>query len=348
MPRKLSDRARLITDYLRGGSRGLPGPGSILVETTVRCNLRCPMCPRTGAGYPNEEMPDDMIYPLLEEFARLGGDHIYLYGLGEPLLDPRIYEILGRCNRLGLGTVVSTNATLLDGRAREALLDSGCEHLIVGVDGANADTYAYYREGGVYEEVVANIKALAAAKYVRSSEMTLVVQMVRMARNMAEVPEFLEFWKSVPGVDLVRIKDEDIGLPEHAIYEADGHRRENPCHILWRGPMVVRYNGDVFPCYNSAEHGQPLGNLKDKGLEELWNSREIQDMRILHAQGRSSENPLCANCPSGRPRLPFILGAMALKGITVRKLMPIAERFALGRPTLYRESRQISGQVESS
>lgn len=339
MPRKLGDRVRLMASYIRRTATNIPGPGALLVETTSRCNLRCPMCPRTGNDAPSVDMPDTILYPLLEDFAAMGGDHIYLYGLGEPLLDTRIFEIIRRCRDLKVGTVLSTNGTLMDAAARESLLDSGCEHLIVGIDGVTPETYAYYREGGIYHEVVENVRALAAAKFTRSSKLTLVVQLIRMARNMDEIEAFTKFWKNVPGVDLVRIKDEDIGLPDHAIYAADGHLRKNPCHILWRGPMVVKHNGDVFPCYHMASHAEPVGNLRDQTLKSLWSSREMHELRLLHGQSRAHENPHCATCPSARPKLPFILGALALKGVTVRKLLPLAERLALRKPEIFREKR---------
>ena len=343
MPRLLRDRARLMSSYIRGKTYRVPGPSSLFVETTVRCNLRCPMCPRTGSNSPSVDMPDSILFPLLEDFARLGGDHVYLYGLGEPLLDTRIFQILRKCQSHGLGTILSTNGTLLDAPAREELLDSGCDHVIVGIDGVTPETYAYYREGGVYSEVVENVRALAASKIARSSRFTLVVQLVRMARNMGEIEKFLELWKNVPGVDLVRIKDEDIGLPDHAIYEADGHLRENPCHILWRGPLVVKYTGDVFACYHMASHDKPVGNLQSQTLEEIWDSPEMQELRSLHTRNRAGENSHCASCPAPRPKLPFILGAMALRGVTVRKLLPVAERLALQKPGFLREKRPPIG-----
>ena len=76
---------------------GLPGPNGISIETTVRCNLSCPMCPRTGGGYPQQDMDEAILWPVLDDWARLGGDFVFLYGLGEPLLDGRIFDVIRRC-----------------------------------------------------------------------------------------------------------------------------------------------------------------------------------------------------------------------------------------------------------
>ena len=42
--------------------------------------------------------------------------------------------------------------------------------------------------------------------------MQVVVQMVRMERNAGEVEDFLRFWSAVPGVDQVRIKEDETNV----------------------------------------------------------------------------------------------------------------------------------------
>ncbi len=297
------------------------------------------MCPRTGAGYGNHDMPDDMLLPLLEDHARLGGDHVYLYGLGEPLLDKRIFDLLTYCESLSLHTILSTNATLLNAHRRERLLHSACDHLLIGIDGTDAETYSHYRTGGQYEKVVENVRALAREKLERGSNITLVVQFIRMRENQHQAEEFERLWRAVPGIDEVRIKEEDIGLPEHRTYAVEGHLRQNPCHLLWRGPMVARYNGDVYACYHHAAEGKPVGSLKHQSLESIWNSEAMVRLRMLHATGDAGADPQCASCPAARPKLPFVLGAMALRGRTVRRLMPIAENVGRRYPGFFSEDR---------
>ncbi len=78
-----------------------------------------------------------------------------------------------------------------------------------------------------------------------------------MKRNAAEVNNIIRFWSAVPGVDSVRIKEDETNLfqlghdPAHFKY---------PCHYLWRGPLYVKHNGDVYPCCQSYMlDGSPIG-----------------------------------------------------------------------------------------
>ena len=339
MPRSPLDRARLIAAYLRGKTHDIPGPSALMVETTVRCNLLCPMCPRTGADYPNADLPDELLWPLLESHARLGGDHVYLYGLGEPLMDSRIWEIVGRCHALGLGTVLSTNGTLLPAARRKELLDAAPDHVLIGLDGATAATYATYRVGGKFERVVENVRAMAADKVARKGQTALVVQFIRMRDNAHEVEAFRRQWRGVAGIDEVRVKEEDIGLPEHRTYAVDGASRRAPCHFPWRGAMLVRYTGDVFPCYHFGSVGTPIGNLRDTTLDALWDGPAMRRLRELHAARRAGEDAVCATCPAPRPTVPVVAAAMALRGSTVRQLVPMAERLSQLLPGMLVERR---------
>lgn len=337
---ELQRRLRLTLAYLGHRVEGRVGPEALLIETTVRCNLRCPMCPRTGAGLPAADLPDELLWPLLDDFAALGGEHVYLYGLGEPLLDPRLTRIVARARQLGLTTIVSTNATLLDDERIERLLDAGIDHLIASLDAASPETYARFRTGGDYETTVAGVRRLAARKVARQDRTELVVQFVRLRGNLHEQDAFRALWEGVPGVDHVRLKDEDIGLPDHNLYDRDGFRRRNPCHVLWRGPLVARYDGRVYACYNFAGEGIALGSLRDHDLATLWRSPELQALRQAHLDHSLAPDSICGRCPAVRPRLPFILGAIALGGRRTRRLIPLAEKAALRVPVLLQEPRR--------
>lgn len=320
----------------------------MLLETTNRCNLQCPMCPRTHEPQAERDMPDELLYRVIEEFAMLGGDHLYLYGLGEPLLDPRLFDLTRRCAELDIGTIVSTNGVLLDEQHRAALLDSPCDHLLIGIDGHTEETYDLYRPGGDLERVRRQVIALAAEKRRRRVRMTLVVQLIRMPHNLHEVDDFVASWSRVPGVDLVRVKDEDLGLEEHRIYEPDAHLRGNPCHLLWRGAVVIRASGQVYPCYHIAdiEEDGHIGDLHESSLAELWDGPAMRELRHIQARDEVPADHACSSCPCVRPRLPLIVGSMAVRGTVARRVVPLLERVALRLPYLVSE-RRIPRQFES-
>jgi len=328
VPRRMRDRVGVARAWLQGRVTGVPGPSVLAIETTVRCNLRCPMCPRSQAAYPVEDMPSELLFDLLDQHASMGGDLVWLNGLGEPFLDDRIFEILARCRALGLGSVVATNGTRLDAARRRRLLEVGCDQLIVSIDGVTEETYSRHRPGGRLAVVEQGLRALAAEKRAAGSSMVLAVQMVRMPGTIPEEDAFLARWRAVPGIDLVRLKDEEFGAQGFALAPTDAPQRRTPCRILWTGPLIVRWNGDVAACHPRGARREHLGNLHQLSLAELWAGPELQRLRGLHAQDRADEDPQCAACPVSRPRRPYVLAGMAVRASTMQRAIPLAERAA--------------------
>lgn len=319
------NRAKLLWGYLRRQERLGGLPVEYIVETTAKCNLYCPMCPRETHPQPKEDMTDEIFERLVRESSR-SAEHMMLIGLGEPFLDPKIFDRIEYCDRHGIYTLLSTNGTLLDERTSARLLDSPLEHITLSFDGASKETFEYYRKGARFEKVRDNFIRFARMKKERGARMQVVVQMVRMDGNAHEVEDFLRFWKAVPGVNQVRLKqDETKELQPEAGHDAGDWK--HPCHYLWRGPMYVKHNGDVYPCCQSYMlDGRPLGRIGERSLEELWNSEEIGRMRRLHAAGRAGEIDVCARCLTTIPHPALVIGSLVFHGRFVRRLLPMVER----------------------
>jgi radical SAM protein with 4Fe4S-binding SPASM domain len=300
-------------------------PVEYIVETTAKCNLYCPMCPRETHKQPKADMAEDAFQRLVREAGNTA-EHMMLIGLGEPFLDPRIFERIEFCHRHSISTLLSTNGTFLDERYAGRVLDSPLEQITLSFDGARKETFEFYRKGASFEKVRDNFVRFARLKHERRSRLQVIVQMVLMEGNASEMSDFLAFWKAVPGVDQVRIKADETNL----MRPDAGHKPEewrHPCHYLWRGPMYVKQNGDVYPCCQSYMlDGAPAGNIGAQPLETIWNSESMQNMRRLHAAGRGGEVDVCSRCCTTIPHPALVTGSLILHGRTVRRLLPLIER----------------------
>src|SRR5512132_3718323 len=107
------NRAKLLWGYLARRTRLSGLPVEYIVETTAKCNLYCPMCPRETHPQPKEDMPDAIFARLVTDSAQTA-EHMMLSGLGEPLRDRAIFDRIEFCDRHGIATLLSTNGTLLD------------------------------------------------------------------------------------------------------------------------------------------------------------------------------------------------------------------------------------------
>jgi radical SAM protein with 4Fe4S-binding SPASM domain len=319
------NRAKLLWGYLTRQSQLRALPVEYIVETTAKCNLYCPMCPRETHKQPKEDM-DGGVFESLVRQTGATAEHMMLIGLGEPFMDPAIFDRIEFCHRHSISTLLSTNGTFLDEPTVDRILRSPLEQITLSFDGASKETFEFYRKGARFEKVRDNFVRFARRKHERGSRLQVVVQMVRMERNAGEVDEFVRFWSAVPGVDRVRIKEDETNLMRpDAGHDAAEWRY--PCHYLWRGPVYVKQNGDVYPCCQSYMlDGAPLGNLRERTLRELWNSAEMMRLRAAHTSGRAGEIDMCARCCTTIPHPGLVAGSFLLHGRAVRRLLPVVER----------------------
>jgi len=97
-------------------------------------------------------------------------EHMMLIGLGEPFMDPRIFERIEFCHRHSISTLLSTNGTFLDERVAARVLDSPLEQITLSFDGASKESFEFYRKGAKFEKVRDNFVRFARMKQARRSK----------------------------------------------------------------------------------------------------------------------------------------------------------------------------------
>jgi radical SAM protein with 4Fe4S-binding SPASM domain len=167
-------------------------PSYLQLEPVGQCNLRCPMCPiqfrQDGPPHgPPAFMPFDTFTRLVCQFEGL--ETLHLQGLGEPLMHPRIFDMVEYASHRGIRVTTNSNLTLLNERKAEACIRSGLDCLHVSIDGADAAQYERIRVRGHFERVIHNVQLINQAKRRLHSETPrLHLVMVLMRSNLAQLP----------------------------------------------------------------------------------------------------------------------------------------------------------------
>jgi radical SAM protein with 4Fe4S-binding SPASM domain len=324
---QLQNRLGLLWSYLRKQTSVPGGPLSLAIESTAKCNLFCPMCPRENFYFPPKDMELALFRKIIDE-AKATLEFAVPYGVGEPLLNPDIYAMISYCRDQGVPTGLSTNATTLNEGAARKIIAAGLDYIIFAFDGATKETFEKYRKGADFDRVRENILTFLRVKKELKSKIFCILQVVRLKENRAEIPDLIRMWR-VEGMDEIRVKKDEVHNEGSAI-PGDNLSRppmKHPCYLLWRGPMYVHYDGTVYPCcyiYPDV----PIGSLRKNNLKEIWNSEKMVGLREAHVRGDLSAYKACQNCPAARPMLPVTLGSFLINTHTVRKVIPFFERLA--------------------
>jgi len=194
--------------YEEGAEGSGTGPLEAYIEVSAQCNLRCRMCAINvdrrylpAAGRPTLFAPDlfAKLTPMLRTVIRC-----YLFGLGEPLLNPNLFDYISACSSAGCEVWFNTNATLIDQSVAERLALAGADAITVSIDGATADTYESIRRGASFDRAIAGIRALIEANE-RFGRPSVDVSFVAMASNFEELPGLIDLCAEL-GVGSVHVE----------------------------------------------------------------------------------------------------------------------------------------------
>ncbi len=184
-------------------------PDRVYVESTNVCNLDCIMCP-TGLHVdtrPKGYMDWGLYTSIIDEIAPFA-EAVVLHSWGEPLLHPRIIEMIEYAKERELWVELSTNATRLDEAMARRVIGAGLDRIYLSMDGLTKETYESVRVKGEFETVLANIERFLDLKHELGSDVETDVQIVRLSETDAEVNEFVERWRR-SRADIVNIKELD-------------------------------------------------------------------------------------------------------------------------------------------
>ena len=98
---------------------------AVYIELTNACNFHCDSCPSDLLKRPRAGMPRSLWEKLLREIAdkRLS-DTVCFHQLGEPLINPEVFDAIEVANNNGLCVILFTNGMLLDESRSQRLLQS--------------------------------------------------------------------------------------------------------------------------------------------------------------------------------------------------------------------------------
>ena len=140
-PSKIKDLKRVLAigaSFLRGKTLLSYFPSRLWIEVTSHCNLRCPLCPNQGLpGKKKGFMAWELFQKIVDQAAGQVHD-IYLFHRGEPLLHPRLPEMIDYAEHRGIPTRIHTNATLLTESLSRRLLSSRLRMISFSFDGYDA------------------------------------------------------------------------------------------------------------------------------------------------------------------------------------------------------------------
>lgn len=204
---------KVLTSCWRPARR--PVFDALQVEVTSRCNIRCVMCPVTVLAdqWVPRHLPWEIFLHIACAFAHT--KFVHLQGWGEPLLNPRLFDMIKVAKDAGCRVGFTTNGTLLGAVASQRLLDLHLDLLAVSIAGATSETHATIRVGSDLSQILTNLRRLLDLRAERKVPHPKVEIFFLMTKtNMAELPAAVDLTVSLGADELVATNLDYLGAQE--------------------------------------------------------------------------------------------------------------------------------------
>jgi MoaA/NifB/PqqE/SkfB family radical SAM enzyme len=295
-------------------------PLHLHVELASFCNLRCPVCPTGNRTLVRKPMsfPVGLFDRLMAEV----GPYLLtmsLWGWGEPLLHPRLADMLRIARRYPIATLLSTNGQKLDDDAViAALIEHPPTHLIVALDGITEESNAKFRVGARLAPALEGVRRLAALKRERGQALPVLhMRHIMMRHNQAGEARLLEFAREA-AFDFMSLRTllnhdttqtaesgriHEAFLPpveEQRAYEYRDGQRVRRTDFVCQQPFwfpAVFADGTVVSCEQDHNATHPFGVYSERvSFADVWFSRQAQRVRRL-VRDHPETLEFCRGCP---------------------------------------------------
>lgn len=274
-------------------------------EITNQCNLSCKHCFTAAGKRAHGEMTTAECRTVIDAMANIGVRTIGWTG-GEPLLRDDLEELIAYARQKKVRSTITTNAVLLDRERAVRLQEAGNRAIQISIDGSTPERNRRMR--GTTDKEFHRI--LDAIRFCNELNTRVLLATVIGLENIDDAPAMLELAKREK-VDTIRfccyapvgrgkraevrrrfsftnalpelyqfvqqalaedsvIVDFDIGFgpvpPDYAFHKC----------IAGVETFYLKATGDLYPCTSLTYPQFKVGNLRERSLEELWQSPRMR------------------------------------------------------------------------
>ena len=279
-------------------------PTQVQIDLTNKCNHRCPYCfyrydqnDKLNALFNRkDEIPYERMIRLLKEFRELQIPAVQYTGGGEPLLYPRLKDILQETIDNGIEYSLVTNGNLIDYGHLDLLKKA--TWIRVSLDASTPETYIKSQGADHFKETIQAIEMLARECKNNTVGISFVANPINwkeiyqatvLARSLgvdnirlsvAYTPKgarlYADYWDEIEKLARLskQLESKDFKVFNLITSHLDNldykHKGYDFCGYQ-HFTAVIGADQIVYPCctlkYNSII---PFGSLKDKTFYEIW------------------------------------------------------------------------------
>lgn len=273
-------------------------PQYLLIEPNSACNLRCPMCFQIDKTFTKKPfmgiMKWELFTKIIDEANEIGVGSITLASRGEPLLHPKISDMLDYISKKNnfCELKVNSNATFLNEKLCHDIFRSKVTTFVISADHYEKEMFEKLRKNSNFEKILNNIKMLYNIRneFYKNSETEIRISGIDFYKNL-DKKKFQKFWSPVS--DNVTVADAFERWDTYNNKKSESVK--SPCSYLW-DRMYIWYDGKCNPCDSDYKSYLSYGNVTSSSIKEVWNGEALKKYREIHSANKRLDLIPCDRC----------------------------------------------------
>lgn len=257
------------------------------------------MCPREFQTHSRGFISFDLFKKIIDESAGYTKE-IWLHYMGEPLMNPRIFDMIEYASNAQIKVGLSTNGTMLTDKNILKLVESKLYLCIISIDANTKEIFGKVRGNERYfDRIESGTRKLLTQLTESNHPMFVSIQFINQVQNKSEHDLFVEKWK--PFTE----RNERINLKTKGLTDWGGqfdyselglvHKDRSPksCTEPYR-TLIINWNGKVSACCFDYNNKYCLGDVNTQTIREIWNAEPMKLLRKSFSD--SKPVGICGSC----------------------------------------------------
>ncbi|RJO61041.1 radical SAM protein [candidate division WS5 bacterium] len=263
----------------------IPPFRQVEIQVTFDCNLKCIHCSAANFSPPEERLTISNYENIAAQCRQYSVPMVSFTG-GEPMVEPRLEEIIGLFDTKSTLISCTTNGTLLTEERAKKLKSIGLDSFVISLDGPDPASNDSIRGKGTYKKVMESIKIAKSYNFIVMIIHTLshysiksgnFNKLIKLAESM-DIPIHVSLasptgnWSSEEAMKDFVLTEEDINYLWKCQNEfsflrrdLDGNYRGTGCPAGTER-FVISPNGEVMPC---TKIQASFGNIKTETMIDI-------------------------------------------------------------------------------
>ncbi|MDP2750024.1 MAG: radical SAM protein [Nanoarchaeota archaeon] len=310
------------------------------LNVTNRCNYRCNHCAFDSGEKKLDEMSLEKIVQILKETKELGGEKFDITG-GEAIIRRDVPDIIAAGKDLGYKIELISNGSLMTPEKIKLFKNLGLDSIAISLDGSDYEIHTITRTVS-YEQYA---KTLLAIENILANGIKLKINTAVSEANYRNVPQLTEWCaendvfehglyyftpvgrgqagllkaiEPITWLKFIRESLYDLGKEIKLSLEfpfieksllKDGKLNGKNIECLAESEqyhLQILPDGNVYPCAIMASYSNPLANLHEKSMAEIWQTKNVwDDYWKKSADIFQKNNGCCVDFSSSFPKMDY-------------------------------------------